>query len=370
MKVTFVARAIDGMAGGVERMVTTVMNALVARGNSVSLLTWDKADAVSFYPMSPEITWYHLDMGDASVKAGTLLKLRRALAVRKLMRRNKPDVIVCFQDGPFMAIRSYTLGMGIPVIAAERNAPTRFDHTSAARRQGLTYNALRFAKRILVQCESYRELYPVFLHKRIVTITNPVFPASRYTQPELPNDDGRFRILSVGRLSYQKNCSVLIGAFAAVASTFPEWDLVLVGDGEDRAKLEGLIAEKGLANRISMPGTSTSVSNWYTSSHLFCMASRWEGFPNALAEALAHGLPSVGFAGCAGVRDLISSGENGLLAEGNGDSKTLARVMKTLMTSVEGRQVMGMNAVESVKRYAPDEVFSLWEHILTEAVIP
>lgn len=370
MKVTFVARAIDGMAGGVERMVTTVMNALVARGHSVSLLTWDKAEAVSFYPMSPEITWYQLDLGNASVKAGKLLKLRRAVAVRKLMRWNKTDIIVCFQDGPFIALRAYTAGMGIPVIAAERNAPTRFDHTSAARRQNLTYNALRFAKRILVQCESYRVLYPVFLHKRIVTIPNPVFTAIGYAQPELPNADGRFRILSVGRLSYQKNYPVLVEAFAAVASTFPEWDLVLVGDGDDRAKLEGLIAEKGLANRISMPGTSASVSNWYISSHLFCLASRWEGFPNALAEALAHGLPSVGFAGCAGVRDLISSGENGLLAEGNGDPKTFAKTLEMLMGSVEERQVMGINAAESVKCYVPDEVFSLWEQILTEAAMP
>lgn len=368
MKVMFVARAIDGMAGGVERMVTTVMNALVVRGHSIGLLTWDKAEAISFYSMSPEITWNQLDQGDVTVKAGIVLRLRRAVAVRKLMRRNKPDVIVCFQDGPFLAIRVYTAGMGIPVIAAERNAPTRFDHTSAARRKNLTYNALRFAKRILVQCESYRELYPVFLRKQIVTIPNPVIPATQYAQPEFPGSDGRFRILSVGRMSYQKNYPVLLDAFATVAADFPEWDLILVGDGEDRLELESLIAEKGLGNRISMPGITTSVSDCYASAHLFCLSSRWEGFPNALAEALAHGLPCVGFSGCAGVSDLIEAGRNGLLAEGNGDSVSLVKSLRTLMTYTEKRQVMGMNAVESIKRYAPDEVFSSWEQVLREAV--
>jgi len=369
MRIIFAARAIDGMAGGVERMVTTLMNALTERGHSVSLLTWDRAGADSFYPIAPEIVWQRLNLGDPSVKAGQLLRLRRAVAVRKWIRRYKPDIIVCFQDGPFMALRAYTAGMGIPVIAAERNAPTRFDHTRAAQRKNLTYNALRFAKRILVQCESYKELYPVFLQDRIVTIPNPVFPSRKRGRPGVPGGDGRFRILSVGRLSYQKNYPVLLKAFAMVAPAFPQWDLVLIGEGENRDQLEELIDLERISNRVSMPGTSTSVSDWYVSSHLFCLTSRWEGFPNALAEAMAHGLPSIGFAGCAGVHDLIKSGENGLLADGNGDFVSFARALERLMESAELREVMGANAVESVRKYAPEHIFSLWEGTLRKAAV-
>lgn len=369
MRVMFVARAIGSMAGGVERMITIVMNALVARGYSVNLFTWDQGGATAFYPMSPEITWHKLDMGSPLVKASMPLKLSRALAVRNLVRRFQPDIIICFQDGPFMAMRAYTAGMGIPFIISERNAPTRFTHTSAARRQKLTYNAFRFAKRILIQFESYKELYPAFLHNRIVPISNPVFPADGRARPEVSDADGRFRILSVGRLGYQKNCPVLIDAFASLSSIYPEWDLVIIGEGEERAKLEESIADKGLSNIISMPGTSTTIADYYISSHLFCLPSLWEGFPNALAEALAHGLPAVGFVDCAGVRDLIVSGENGLLAEGNGDSATLAKALEVLMVSTETRRVMGAAAVESVKAYTPEKVFSQWEHILAEAAI-
>lgn len=365
----FVARAIHNMAGGVERMVAAVMNALVARGHSINLFTWDSDQSIAFYPMASEITWHQLNMGNPLVKAGLPLRVRRALTVRNLMKEFQPDVIVCFQAGPFMAIRTYTAGMSIPVLAAERNAPTRFDHTSGGPWRSLTYNGLRFAKCILIQFESYREHYPAFLRNRIVVIPNPVFPAHGRARSEACDVKGRFRILSVGRLSYQKNYSVLIEAFAILAPIFPEWDLALIGEGEDRGMLEKLISKKELMTRISMPGTCTTVSTWYTSSHLFCLSSRWEGFPNALAEALSHGLPSIGFVGCAGMQDLIVPGKNGLLAEGNGDPLTLAKALEKLMASTEVRSAMGKRAVESVKAYDPDEVFSLWEHVLMKIAL-
>jgi len=102
---------------------------------------------------------------------------------------------------------------------------------------------------------------------------------------------------------------------------------------------------------------------------LFCLPSLWEGFPNALAEALAYGLPAVGFSDCAGVRDLIVSGKNGLLAEGNGDSETLAKALEMLMVSTETRRVMSEAAIESVKTYSPEKIFSQWEQLLSSAAI-
>jgi len=369
MNVLFVARAIDRMAGGVERMVNAVMHALLARGHRVSLLTWDNARALSFYPMAPEISWYRLNMGDPSIKAETLLRLKRAKSIRQIIRHVQPEVIVCFQDGPFMAIRTYTMGMGIPVVAAVRNAPTRFEHTRPWTRQEFIYSAFRFAACVLIQCERYRHFYPAFLHKRIVTIPNPVFPVDGKATPGSPNQDGRFRILSVGRLGYQKNYPILIQAFAALASDFPEWDLVIVGEGEDRTALEKLASDCRLSERISMPGISNAIADYYKSSHLFCLPSRWEGFPNALAEAMPHGLPAVGFSDCSGVMDLIEDGRNGFLATGNGQSVFLVDALAKLMTSPRKRQTMGSAAVDSMKHYVPENIFTMWENTLAEAAI-
>jgi len=368
MKIIFVARSINRMAGGVERMIATIMNALAERGHIIKLLTWDTSVANSFYPISSKVEWKKLNLGDPSVKANIFLKLQRAKVLRKWFRAIAPQIIVCFQDGPFIAAKAYLFGMKIPIIAAERNAPTRFNYISNSCNRNVVFQMLRFAKRIIIQFDSYKELYPSFLHGRIVTIPNPVSLPNRCGCPGTPNENGRFRILSVGRLSYQKNYPVLINAFAEVAGDFPNWDLVILGEGEERKRLQEIIEKRELSNRILLLGTQVSISNWYISSHLFCLSSRWEGFPNALAEAMAHGLPCIGFEGCAGISELIDSGVTGFLAPGNNDYVSFARVLKKVMSSSKLREEVGTKARESIKKYSPEYIFSQWEEVLKEAI--
>lgn len=368
MRIMFAARAIDNVAGGVERMVVTIMNSLVARGHHVEFFTWDQAEATSFYSMAPEIIWRRLNHGDPRDKAGVLQKIRRAKAIRQIMARSKPHAVICFQDGPFISLRLYALGLRVPFLAAERNAPTRFDHTSAGRQRNLIYQSFRLARRVIVQCESYRSHYPGFLRNRIVTIPNPVAPAVNRSRPHRPTSTRRYTLLSVGRLSYQKNYDVLIKSFARLARTFPDWDLTIVGDGEDRIKLTALIAEHDLSGRISLVGVRKSLDQSYAGAHCFVLPSRWEGFPNALAEAMAHGLPAVGFADCAGVRDLIVPDHSGLLAEGNGNEVTLAKALSVLLSDPPLRKAMGRAARNRVQPFAIDRIIDQWEQVLSEVI--
>ena len=104
-------------------------------------------------------------------------------------------------------------------------------------------------------------------------------------------------------------------AFAKVADRFKDWQLRLVGDGENEAKLKALANTLNLRNRVDFVGASKDVEAEYRQAHVFCMPSLWEGFPNAVAEAMAHGLPVIGFRICAGVNELIVPGENGIVVE-------------------------------------------------------
>jgi glycosyltransferase involved in cell wall biosynthesis len=366
MRLLIASRGIDNIAGGVERMSAALMNEMTRRGHDVALMTWDKAGANSFFPLDGKIHWYNIGHGDFLAKATLATRLRRARDARAVMRDFKPDLILAFQDGMYMAARLYTIGMGIPVIAAERNAPSRFRFIQRGRYKDFVFQAMRFARAITVQCESYRDGYPAYLRRKITVIPNPVAPAHALADPA--GSPGQPKtLLSVGRLSYQKNMEALIEAFAMIAQRFPDWTLTIVGEGEDRAKLERMIRAKNMEGRIALPGAAADVTPYFLRSHLFCLPSRWEGFPNGLAEAMAHGLPAVGFAECAGVRDLIQDGTTGALAAGNGDAKSLAGALDILMRSNERRRAMGQAGTLAIAAFTPKEVFDAWENFLRRA---
>jgi GalNAc-alpha-(1->4)-GalNAc-alpha-(1->3)-diNAcBac-PP-undecaprenol alpha-1,4-N-acetyl-D-galactosaminyltransferase len=360
VKIFFVSRLFHEVAGGIERMAVALMNELCARRYTVELLSWDSSDAKSHYPLDPRVAWHRLNMGDARERAGWPLRLRRQLAIRRLLRQNRPDVVIGFQHGPFLTVALAALGLRIPIIAAERNAPQRFDHLRVGKWRALIFQSFRLADRITVQLEEYIDRYPHYLQSRIVCIPNPVQAARQMAKPAGESGEVK-RLLCVGRLSYQKNQAVLIDAFARVADAMPKWHLVFVGAGEDEQMLKRLAEEKGLQHRIEFTGAVKDVERFYASSHLFCLSSRWEGFPNALAEAMAHGLPAVGFADCAGVGQLIVDRHNGCLAPGMGSSVTLAETIGPLMADDAKRQEMGKSAVASMARFTPAAVFDRWE---------
>ncbi len=363
MRLMFSARAIENMAGGVERIISKIMNEMVRRGHQVHLLTLDAKGAQAFYQLTNEIVWHQLDTGNPYQVAGNHTRIIRALKIRNLVSRVRPDVMVGFQDGPFMALSLYTLSLGIPVIAAERNAPTRFNHTTAGWKQKLmAFNAFRLAKSITVQFDSYKKLYPEYLHDKIVHIPNPVDPTQQWAHPSQPKN-GRYELLSVGRLSYQKNYETLITAFAQISDQFPEWDLVIWGEGEERSKLEQLVKKNNLSHRINMPGKTSDTSKVYANANLFCLPSLWEGFPNALAEAAAHGLPLAGFSDCCGVNELIKENHTGSLAAGINNPDTLSRTLSDLMSNPEKRASLGEKARFAMTSYTPDHVMDNWEQL-------
>ncbi|MGZ9096688.1 MAG: glycosyltransferase family 4 protein [Micavibrio sp.] len=367
MKILVNCRAFDNMAGGVERMAIAMMGALCERSHDVILLTWDKEDARPFYAMDPRITWHKLNLGNPDEKAGWELRLRRALRVRKIVASIRPDVMIGFQHGAFLALRLFTLGLGIPTIAAERNAPTRFEFSSEGKRRHIIFLTFLLASRITIQCENYRNQYPSYLRSKITTISNPVFPARCQATPA--GIEGQKKtMLSVGRISYQKNFDVLIDAFSRICTEFPDWHLLIAGDGEGRHELNEKIIQRGLESKITLAGAVSDVELHYCSSHAFCLPSRWEGFPNALAEAMAHGLPVIGFRECAGVNDLIQHQKNGILADGNGNVDTLTASLREIMQNAEARILMGQAGSNAMKNYAPKKIFDLWETLFRNVV--
>ena len=360
IRFVLVARSFHAMAGGVERMAISIMNEMIARGHDVTLITWDYKNAKTFYPMDPQVKWIKLDLGSPQEKSGWLVRYRRALIFRKTIKKFTPQVILAFQHGIFLATYFYLFGMNIPIIASERNAPSRFNFIASGKNKEFVFQSLRLATGITVQFSRYIEGYPEFLRGKIHVIHNSVLPQ----EINRPSKRERKILLSVGRLSFQKNFLVLIRAFSALASKYPNWDLVIVGEGEQKDLISQEIIKHNMSKRVIIRQPVSNIESEFRKADIFCLASFWEGFPNALAEALSFGIPSVGFANCSGVCDLIINESNGLLAEGLGNADSLKGSLRKLMQDKDLRIKMSKNAHSSVRKYNPKEVFDNWEQYL------
>jgi glycosyltransferase involved in cell wall biosynthesis len=347
--------------GGAERMLLRLADELVRRSHEVHVVSWDPPDAQAFHSLGPGVTWHKLGFAD-----GWRDKIRRTFALRKLLAKVRPDVFVGFVMGADKTVYAGCALAGVPIVAAERNSPEMYDLKLGGLRKALYMSLFRLAKRIVVQVDDYRRGYPPALASRIEVIANPVAAARLQASPAESGPQG-WCLLAVARLEAQKNLAALVEAFALLAPEFPDWCLRVVGEGSLRHELETQAESRGLAGRIAFPGAIKDIEAEYAGAHLFCLPSRWEGFPNALAEAMAHGLPAVGYAECPGVNAIIEDRVDGILAPGNGDPMSLAASLRILMADPERRQTMGRAARSLAGRFAPEVVFNEWEAVLHAA---
>lgn len=177
------------------------------------------------------------------------------------------------------------------------------------------------------------------------------------------------RVVAVGRLVAQKGFDLLLQAFARLQGRYPDWSLVIVGEGPLRAELEGLVERLGLSGRVFLPGLVQAVPALLKRCDLFVLASRYEGFPNALGEAMAAGLPVIAADCPTGPRELVRHGVDGLLVPPE-DPATLAEAMDRLMGDGEERRRLAGRAVEVTARFSEEKVLALWDQVLAEAGVP
>ena len=129
-------------------------------------------------------------------------------------------------------------------------------------------------------------------------------------------------IISAGRMHKQKDFETLIKAFASRRRKEP-LKLIILGEGEERPKLQALAEELGVLKSINMPGFMENPYAYISRADLFVLPSRWEGLPSALIEAMAFGLPVVSTDCPSGPREILKDGKYGELVP-VGDHKAMA----------------------------------------------
>ena len=173
------------------------------------------------------------------------------------------------------------------------------------------------------------------------------------------------KILLIGRYTYPKNFENIIEAIALIKKKCSEWQIRIVGDGEDKEKLLTLITEKKLEEIIFLVPPTDNIEEEYLNSSIFVLCSSSEGLPMVLIEAKSCGLPVVSFDCPTGPADIVRNNIDGILVE-NGNIIALSKAVLKLIENPDLRKRFGQEAVKDIDRFSPARIFQMWESLFKE----
>lgn len=233
---------------------------------------------------------------------------------RKHIKQTNPEKVISFS----MYINIITLlacaGLKKEILISERNDPSSDGRSILD--ELLTKWLYRYADKIVFQTKRAQQCFPWYIQKRSRIIGNPVFISCEAVEEK------QNKIVTVGRLTPQKNQEMLLEAFSIVNKQFPDLYLEIYGKGELLEYLKVKSRALGIGSRVLFKGSVTNIHEKIRDAKAFVLSSDYEGLSNALLEAMAMGLPCISTS-CAGSDEIILPGYNGLLTP-IGDAKELA----------------------------------------------
>ncbi|MGI6325369.1 MAG: glycosyltransferase [Saccharofermentanales bacterium] len=354
MKVLFVIPRMGG--GGAERVTSLLANALSSKGNQVYIHTMVGGE--SFYPLSPKIVYSSADAqvnrrNKLTAAFSQMIHLPRSFfSIRRLIKRRCFDIVI-----------SFLVAADILVWLCSCSG-LRFHHVCSERYEPMIRSPgqLRLLQRIyqkcdLLVCQSKRvaEFYSMVPEKRKTVIPNPVDPTLIPARVAVVHH----RVVAVGRLDSQKNFALLIDSIADVKTKLKEVTLDIYGEGPQRMELQEMIDRLGLAHCVTLQGVSSDLLRQIANAALFVMSSDHEGFPNALLEAMAIGLPVISTDFPTGVARELIGAENGVVIS-VGDRKGLSDAIYSILSDPEQQLTMGKANRQKTEAFYIDRIIDLW----------
>ena len=295
----------------------------------------------------------------------------RLARLRALIRDRRPDVVLSFLTNVNVAALLATKASGVPVIVCERNHPPAESPPPSWRIRLLRRLLYRHASAVGCLTEPSRKWLAARLPGTpIVVLPNPVILPLPTGEPAIVPDSvlpaGRRVVLCAGRMLPRKRLILAIEALGRIAVEHPDLDLVILGEGPERARLEAAAAANGVAERTHMPGFAGNLAEWYARAEMFLLPSAYEGFPMVLLEAMAQGLPTVSFDVTTGPREMTDDGRRGLLLPDEDHVTALAEAMARLAADATLRRDMSAAALEVREVYGMERILNRWDRLFAE----
>ncbi|MEI8321051.1 MAG: glycosyltransferase family 4 protein [Alphaproteobacteria bacterium] len=356
MKITFVINQLS--AGGAERVLCALANQL-SSFHDVQIITFSCPTDAPFYPLAATIQLTQLGAHKSSARF-ILKRLWRLFIklflLRTQLKQIKSGPIISFITETNIAVLLLNKGLNHPVIVSERIDPAH--HKLPWIVEWMRFKSYKWAHKIVVQTGAVASYFPASFQPLIEIIPNSIKKFSGFYKVQ----EKVRHIVSVGRLVLQKDQASLIKAFSTVVKNNPDLILTIYGEGDQRNDLENLIRNLNLTDKVFLPGVTKNIQEQLVKADLFVFPSRYEGFPNALCEAMAVGLPVIASA-CSGNVDVVQDGVNGLLFPIE-DVTVLTEKMLTLIKDTKLRSALSKQAKKISTDFSEDRILKLWEKVI------
>lgn len=362
-------------SGGAENVMCSMASHFAEAGHDVLFLTRDMRRGIPFYHLDNRVELKQYDRKYNKLRhlCGKILKAVKLIDVfpyfdrdlfiannnRQIVDAFKPDIIIA--TSPADAVEILYKQIDIPPVIVTLHSCSSYFFKN--KKKCVQY------KQILKQVQTVQVLQPSFVEElkayydgKIEVIGNSI------RQSDKEPDYSKKRIICLARIEPDKQQYELTQAFCKIAKEFPDWTIDFYGDithPEYKNKCIDLAHASGITGQILFHGITTDVPAALNEASVCAFPSKFEGFGMGLAEALAAGLPSLGFKSACGVNELIKDGQNGFLVA---DIDDFAEKLKRLMSDENLRRSMGRKAKQSMAAFAPAVVWKQWDALIDETV--
>ena len=353
-----------GSAGGVEKVLVTLSNALSKKGYTVHLATRDKKQGVPFFAISDTVVFHQFKilfspirrfLGKCGLSFFSYFNREKLVAkiLHNYVEEHQIDVVVTagIQD---MADLLYQQDVKVKKVVMLHSRP---DVYFTKKKEKLFVETLKKVDLVQVLLPSFVPIIKKYYQGEVVVIGNSIS-----LNPFLNKREKR--IIYPARIEKNKQQHLLIEAFSNISKKFPDWKIHFrggVSDFEYLNIINGLLEKYSLQNQVLFLEPTPDLDIELSKSSICAFPSKYEGFPLALCEAMASGIPVIGFQSASGVSDLIKSGKNGFLVE---DIFELSRKLELLMNNEDLRNQLGKEACLIASTYSEDKIVSKWEDVI------
>ncbi len=355
MKILFI---VDSFSGGAGNVVQILATGLTKRGYKVSILWLSKYGESKYDLCGVEVFERPLNK-----YASGICPIDRVYNAVKLLRAEfdkiKPDVIVSFLTE--FNILSCLANKKLPLIISERNDPDKQELKSYWR--FLREISYKKADSIIVQSPAFSKFANNRYYNLTSVIPNPILhPAIMKESSELHNP---IRLVSLGRLSPQKNFRWMIDRMVELRKYIDNFVLDIYGSGPLEEEMKQYILEKKMDNHVFLKGYVNNTYEVLADHDIYLMTSDYEGFPNALSEAMAVGLPSISRKCHEGMSDLVINNQNGILVDME-DTKGFVQSLLKVIYDSQYRNKTSEEAKRVSDTYNSERILDLWEDAINQ----